>query len=206
MGDFWLLEMCFSKNPLGRTFLLKSSWIHGRLLLVLMGGLDLFSRKPNFTHTNSFPEVSFLPSHFCFFGVTCSCFKPSFICILHHQKINILQVSFPPSHVSVCKRHGFPLNLKPYRSYLLSWRRCFRMFFFWRSSHTYHLQVVWLDFLQRKWTGPCIASSLSIQPMDFAILPWVPSWNDRSMPLPRHKCKCWEAPNKYTWRIIPFSK
>ena len=67
MGDFWLLEMCFSKNPLGRTFLLKSSWIHGRLLLVLMGGLDLFSRKPNFTHTNSFPEVSFLPSHFLFF-------------------------------------------------------------------------------------------------------------------------------------------
>ena len=67
---------------------------------------------------------------------------------------------------------------------------------------------MWLDFLQRKWTGPCIASSLSIQPMDFAILPWVPSWNDRSMPLPRHKCKCWEAPNKYigpsaVWRRCP---
>ena len=149
MGEFWLLEMCFSKNPLGRTFLLKSSWTHGRLLLVLMGELDLFSRKPNFTHTQTLSlKFLFSPPIFVFFGVTCSCFKPSFICILHHQKINILQVSFPPSHLSVCKRHGFPLNLQPHRSYLLSWRRFFRMFFF--GGPVIPITPRWCDWISSK--------------------------------------------------------
>ena len=66
MGDFWLLEMCFSKNPLGRTFLLKSSWTRGRLLLVLMGGLDLFQEN-QISHTQTLSlKFLFSPPIFCF--------------------------------------------------------------------------------------------------------------------------------------------